>query len=568
MHSLHNKVSFSLVKLENNWRSDLSLRFCEYFSWKLNGASFKDRISLDVSIDAALQKCNSEYLVVICPGGLIFSESFFEHVENHFQHQNNFILANIEISDDYIIINEDVIVFHMERWKNAGCPKFYGNIRTAPVFKVVEHGKDSLFPHAISITNENNHLVTNFCAMNGAEIVVKQLQQSQTMVSAKKILVNESFYFISKKTPHDEIYTESFFEKKLLPTVKKKIFTTDTDEYADIRDLNADVIITTAQGLKAFNLLNYTGATRAVVYDHSPMALEFQKRIFSVEEPTLFGDIITQFMKDYPSAVFDNSWQEEEFTLIQPLELKDVKFILLDIFTFEAKDFAALVDLQLSAVFDFSDIFIYPYNFYKRPLYQVQSLFSELFSALKSRLGPTFILGYAPGWQNMNSIPVNTFKYEFKEVKLTVYEEETEKEISEFIATNKMFVPSLSKSLSEDSVEMDCASESTDDDITDDRVKRLRSKSEELGYTCEIKNVTAKKVKFLLVTLTKLQQFNDFNGIYEYTYDSNTQRWSFKVSKYGKDKKVEFANGIDVESLITHLAIPAKINPKTAVKVL
>lgn len=561
-------TSFAVINVGNTWRTDLTIRFCEYYSSLFNDKSFKEKISFAASIDEALQKCMTEFLVIQSPGSIIFSKNFFKKAQKFFEETKNFVFGNLELIDDYVIYHDNILIIDMFAWKNAGSPKYTSHLRTAPKFQVSEKTNNTYFPASIQKLDGDGDLITNFCSSRGAELIAAQLLFSGKITSAKSTITDEDFYFLSKVSPQEEILTETFFEKKILPIQKRKIFTSDTDNYPDIKNITTDVVVTTAQGLKAFNLLNYTGAKIVIIYDNNPLALEFQKRIFAVTEPTLFGDIISKFKRDYPKAEFDDSWEEEEFTLIEPLEIKEAKFVLMDVFTFEARDFPLLLDQRVSAVFDFSDIFTYPYNYYKRPLYQVQALFSEIFSILKSRLGPTFMLGMAPGFQNMNDVAVNTYKFEFEEVKLTVYEEETEKEITEYVLSNKMFAPQIGETLQEESVNMEWEGTAVNEDALSENIKELKQEAENLGYDIDMKKVTKNKNKFMIINLSKINQFSDFTGVYEYTFDSNSERWSFKVYKYGKDKKVEFANGVDCISLLAHLKLQFKINPKTAVKVL
>jgi hypothetical protein len=67
-----------------------------------------------------------------------------------------------------------------------------------------------------------------------------------------------------------------------------------------------------------------------------------------------------------------------------------------------------------------------------------------------------------------------------------------------------------------------------------------------------------------IIVLTLRKEFAEFNGIFEYRINEETGVWSFLVGAEGHEKKVEFSNGMTMESFLKHLHQPIKINSKSA----
>jgi hypothetical protein len=66
--------------------------------------------------------------------------------------------------------------------------------------------------------------------------------------------------------------------------------------------------------------------------------------------------------------------------------------------------------------------------------------------------------------------------------------------------------------------------------------------------------------------LTKREAFDDFIAIFEYTVDEMSGSWSFKVGVPDDDRRVEFYNGLTLETMKKHLLTDVKINPDTTRK--
>jgi hypothetical protein len=90
--------------------------------------------------------------------------------------------------------------------------------------------------------------------------------------------------------------------------------------------------------------------------------------------------------------------------------------------------------------------------------------------------------------------------------------------------------------------------------------------AEELGYEKSRRMETIGTEQVNAVVFTKIQIFEEFDGIYEYLLNEMTGQWSFRIGKVDHEKKIELMNGFDGISLIGHLQKEFKVNPKTAMR--
>jgi hypothetical protein len=205
-------------------------------------------------------------------------------------------------------------------------------------------------------------------------------------------------------------------------------------------------------------------------------------------------------------------------------------------------------------------------------MYQVQGLFAELYSQIKSRTTPTHIMGFAPGFLNMDNIDVNTSHAQYRiDASIPPVEDDIE--------------------LTQDMLDM-----ADEDTIIDEpvvftlpEVKPAPSKVEftqtisienavivpppspfdealDFGYvkTTKLEKLSNSYKNFIVYT--KKEVFEEFEAIFDYYVDIGSTDWSFRVGKVGMDKRVIFINGSDPLTFSKHLNKQIKINPKTVLK--
>lgn len=548
-----NNVTFAIISAEETWRTDLTLRFAEYFSKKINGPLYKQNIIVCKTPDEAYEKSRTDFICIQFAGHIIFDYSFFNSAELFFKENKSLFLAKIELVDDYAVFSKTCFFINKLIWESKGKPTFKSSIKSSQIFNIKEKGKLKNYPNELGMGIRDKVIVSEFCAENGAQFIDTQFELFQTVVSSVSVIPENSHFFISKTTPYEEVFTETYFEKNYLAKLKYDVFTVDNDSYAEITDISADTVVTTCQGLKAYDLVKYCKSSKLVIYDTNALALEFQKRIFSITSPTLYGDLVKSFIKEFPDANIVGHWKTDEFTVLQPIPVKS-EFVLIDVFSYEVIDLICNVDNHESAVFDFADIFVYPFNYYKRPLYQIQSLFSEVYSLIKSRSGPSYILGFAPGFQNMNSIKVNTVDFTATST-LEKYNFEKSVEYKEMLK-QKMFVHPKLNIVKEEKVE----------------IKQVEQTEDPVNVNLVFVTDTAKQQEYDIqyeqdkICLKKKVEFPEFIGMYEYEYHTKTQKWNFKVYKVDSDKKIEICNGTESGGLVRHLNLPSKINPRAIIR--
>jgi hypothetical protein len=542
MQNFLSNITFFILDAMDDWRDDLTKRYCEHFSRILNGDFWRDRVMYSESVDESIEKCSTRYCLIQTSSSIVCSLKFFEECSAHFDGSKNFMLCDFIMDDDYAIIDKSLMVIDRERWENAGKPLFASKLNTSPLLKVVEKTNDTRYPKLITLHDTEHVLVSRYCANNGAEMISANIKLAGNMGAIRNIVNKDHHYCLKRKNKFEEIYHETFFDKNYYQRLTKQISIYDNDEYNEIQKVSADYLVVPAKGLKAVNLAEYLGAQHIIVYDKNPLALELQKRILSIKTPTLFGQILKDFIKDYEKAEFAEAENMDEFTVVYPTKVKSKKFICLDAFSYELLDLAALVNNEKSAVFDMSDLFSSPHHYFLKRTENVEALFIEACSRLKSRRGPSFILGKTPNNENLNSIKLNTNRQvsDIEEISTDKYENwEDEIEIK------KEEIKELSP--------------------LQKKIEEIIQTAKGLDYQIDTTRI-GQDVNAL--TLTKVSILPDFNCVYEYKLAVSTLKWSFKINKYGYDKKLELSNGNTLEAFVEHLKTHNKFNAKSVVKML
>lgn len=564
MSILKDNISFAILKCPATWRSDLTHRYAEYHSRKLNGDLFRKRVYVSESIDEALSECKTDYLIIQSAGHIIFDEKFFDSIAAAFSLINDIFIGEIIIAEDYAKLGQNCLVFNVPLWDKCGRPAYNSSMRVGPTFAQPPIDRHKYSPLQLKKLGSDTTAIPPGCAVFGGGLIARQLQQFNRVQSIKSCFDASSYFFLDKSTPAAEILTETYFEKRYLPRVKKHVSLVDNDSYGEIESQSFDTIVVPARGLKAYNLSKMTGAKKIIIYDSNTLALAFQRILFSSPTPRIYGEIIDGFRNKFPSTEIVDDYSEDEYTIVQIPSNLEVQYFNTDLFSFEARELIGSVDPASNALFDFSTIFSTPHNFYRRPLPQVFGLFSEIYGLIKSRTGSSRIIGEAPGFKNMSAIKVNTFVYEIEDYMVDELSEEGEV-IGQRVAQRarqEAFTPQEQESVTEEEVVMkDLAEEQeTVAEKIHDALYELNKHLNGKGYT--LSNMD-EKIKF-----TKVEVFTDYAADFTYEYNCLADRWSFLVNKCGRSKMVEFANGMGLSTLIDHIKLDQKINPKSAGKLL
>ena len=420
---------------------------------------------------------------------------------------------------------------------------------------------------------------------------------------------------------------------------------------------SVDVVVAPAQGMKPLTLAEQFSAKHLIIYDNSKEAIALQKLIFSVKKPILYSMLVEKFLRDNPTARVMDDWSSEANSVIVPLKNVKVDFYLVDACSFEIEELVESFDKDVPALFDVGDIYTYPFNFYKRPFYQVQGLFAETFSKIKSRTGPSHIVGLAPGFISLDDMHINTSTEHFTklwdipriEAPEVIHPELLDEgDAEETQAQSKLpdWIANTAKPLKEQEVGKTFVTRMAEKivswikdekkeivpprpvpveepvaspppvaspvipviPVTEEPVappppvappvveqkthepemiriqvepqpsiqQRRAAKQEHTsagqeaiaqGYEKNKRVDNIRGVRKNLIVYTKVEKFDEFSAVFEYAVDESGG-WSFKVSKVGGAKKIEFSNGTNDEAMLRHLKQPVKINAKTALKFL
>lgn len=547
MH-LQNNLTFAVLVTDGGWRTDLTARFCEYHSYKINGSI--DNIMIVDTVDQALEQCTTDYLLIQSGGHLTFRPEFFNALDQCIEEAQDIFLGHIVLAEDYLLLDKQCLFVNMKLWRAHGSVAFESKVLHGPNVAVVVESNNQHRPAQIKMSKDRTS-VPSQCIPHGAGLIVKQLD-TFGVVTSLNFLDSTHFHLLDLQTSLAEICSETIYEKTYLPKLKNEVFTIDTDKWVPVDENIINTIIAPARGLKALNLAEYFRVQQIVVYDTNPAALEFQRRIFSVKQPTLYGDIVQGFLNDYPDINLIGDWQKDRHNVVTVFK-GEVHFKNVDLFSYQILRLIREYDIFKSLIIDFSDGYTHPHNYYRRPLYQVQGLFAEVYSQLKSRPGPTHILGFAPGFHQLNTIKVNTdaeqfnFKPDLEAEVPEVYQSFTVEKSKKDIIEDKWTAPST------ESVQV----ESVEDTPFALALTKGYSK---VQHSDAINNLPTNKIM-----LVKEEAFDDFVAVFEYTFDENN-RWSFKVGVPNNPKRIEFSNGLSLEGFKKHLLTEMKINPTIAAR--
>lgn len=552
MHLLTNNLTFAILGSnpdtglyhEEDWRTDLTIRFCEYFSHQINPDCFSTSIIYSQFIDEAIETCTTDYLLIQEAGHIPFNQDFFEVLEQCAIEKTDIILGYIKLADDFLHLEKKCIFVNKLLWAQYGKPAYLSKVNRGPVCKVTIATKDKYHPAQLEVVPGEDQFVPGECSWNGAALLIKQLETFGHATSITGACSPDQYYFLDGSSPYQEIHTETFFERKYLSPFKNIVTTYNTENMNHIGDTHVDTLVMPGSGLKAWALAKHLKAKEVVIYDKSFMAIQLQKLIFGITEPTLYGDIIAELIKKLPTGYdLSDDWKEDKNVVIHPLKGLTFRYEYVECFSYQMEDLIKSINTTKSALFDLSDIFVSPYNFYRRPMTQVFALFQELYSLMKGRLGPTFIIGYAPRFQQMDGIKINTDNSIF-ESTIVVEEKKVDPAIIEQIKVEELAVKA-------EPVHMEIpafpVSAKTNSDI-----------ARGMGYT-----VTTEADKPNSIFLKKSEILNNYQVNYEYSLNESSGVWVFSVGENKSNKHIEFSRGLSVSGFLKHLEKQPKVDPLT-----
>lgn len=572
MHLLKANVTFSLLDTCASWRTDFTQRFCEYFAHHFHGQGFSEFINLPASVDDALQKCTTAYLIVMRPGYAPLNKNFFKKLEDQLVQNKDIFLGHIYLVDDYAIIDPKFIIFNMDVWRKAGCPKFKVVTRsTVNQFTVSSKSNDRDWPLQIAMVKGDQQNAERFCRETGAVIISKQLELFNRCTSISAI-APEDCHFIDDSSSLGEIVSETEFELLYAPQMKNMITVIDSDALDDIpARFTTETLVSIASGLRVLDTAAHLKPKKIVVFSHNPYELELQKRLFAVDSTRIYGDVLDEFQQDYPDASLAPINSANRHLVISPSSY-DVEFHQVNLFSYQILDLVRSLHHATEAVFDFADAFINPINFYRRPLYQVQGLFATLYSDIRSRTGVSRILGYAPGFKRMNPIIINSsnaqFEFDVSNVELegrpVIFRPESSPQIKEKMVPKSLF-QRIKNVVLPKAVPVEQPDDTPSEEATPPRKpSSWTTRAIRMGYKFDDSDPTS--------NVTTIYKFNepigDLRFVYFYEIDDVTSKWSFRVSLHGQQKRVLIEDGTTQGTFIAHLLRDTKIDPVATAKML
>lgn len=616
---LQDNITLALIP-DNTWRSEYTYLHLRYFQRFINPSV---KVVSYPSVDAALGACETDFLFVFRAGALPYASGFFQSL-NAPEIADALFIGKLRIHSDYAMLEDGMLLVNVARWKDYGSPRFNSKVRQGPAFYTSISSDDPFRPRQIVKESDEQIFIDNDCSTNGGEFIALELNKRGMCEAFTQYCDSDDYYEFSTETPYHELMSETLFEKRYLPEVRSKIFAIDTDDLSAAKQTTVGVVVAPAIGLKALTLAEHFKAKNVIIYSHCEHALNLQRLIFGVTQKTLYSDIVEQLFED-TGALVESGWEEDEYAIVSPLAGVQVEYHLVDPFSFEMDRFIKRLDFQSSMVFDFSDTYTLPHEYYKRTFLQVDGLFTQLYSYLKSRTGPTHLFGLSPNFDPLHENLVNTSNQSF-EMDPTIAPEDDEEELTQEmidaaeaeaevppppIIKPEELIPEITAPIVERQIikdpepvvdiqpepqpepitqpepvkeepmklaelhESKKGSDKKDenDKISDkietkDEDKRLDTVADEHGFTKSHKTdtVNGEKIKFTVYTKTEEYPELEYTASLEYVYNPDTGSWKFIAGKVDAEKRVEFHNGEDEKSMLKHMDRKNKFNPKTALQ--
>ena len=559
MTSFKDKLSFAILVKDVAWRADLTARYCEYFAHKLNSNDFSKFVFFPDSIDDALNRCETEYLMILSSGFIPFNNSFFDELLTLAVQKNQMFIGEIVLDYDFAYLDQQFLFVDISLWIECGQPKFASSIRSGVLMDTSDYSANKKIPHSIKkVPTEENIYVAPECSSQGAELIIAQLNKFESLKTLSS-LSKTNYHFLNNRNPYLEIHTESKFEK--LYVEKNKIHSIGNLDFSRFERKPLDILVTPADGIRSLVLAEELKAPKVVIFSKSNAALEFQKLLFGQKQPRLFGEIVRDFLQVFPSLILPDDFFAVENHLIVPFT-GEVEFVSVDCTSFEVEELIKGIDHTKTVLFDFSNIFVLPHNYYRRPLYQIEALFAEVYSLIKSRTGPSFIAGLGPKFIDLYGIDVNTSSEQYKLDIDAALEMEELPEV--------FFKPDLSALKVKDeeitSNWFTTVTKAIEQTISPKEPPAL-PKHENVCVASALDagfSILSEENNVILVA--KEDKMEECEVLYFYGINVRTAEWKFFVGKKSSEKRIEFSNGISEDSCIKHINLPVKINIKTAIK--
>lgn len=564
---LKSNTTFSVLNTSNDWRTDITLRFCEYAANQLHGVTFRDFINLPSSVDEALSKCQTPYLIVIQPGYLPLTKNFFTKLEERIKLEQDIFLGHIYLVEDYAIIDPKFIMFNMELWRKYGQQPYAVCKTPVKQFTVSQKASDRDWPNEIIADAHDTQIAEPFCRERGAALISKQMERFSTCISVSA-LAPEDCHFIDDSTALSEILTETEFELIHLPAIKNTVRLISEESLDDIpAGFSTDLLVSVAHGLRTLDIAQAISPKKIIIFSENPHELELQKRIFGVTSPKIYGDIIDEFIDNNLEATVEDILEKNRYLIVSPVKA-EIEYRLITTFSFQLFDLIRSIHHNTEAVFDLSDEFIRPSNFYRRPMYQVRGLFATLYSDIRSRTGVTKIFGFSPGFKNMNGVVVNSSNAAFEFSNSSV-------ELKQTIEKPQIFRPECSPQIKQKLVAKSMFSKMKDvlsapPVPTDTQLENTKlatswiSRALRMGYVVD----TTNSDPALTVIFKRTEPVNGIKFVYFYEINARTNKWSFRVGMAGSRKRVLVNDGTDQGMFLAHLLRESKFDPVATAKLL
>ena len=351
--------------------------------------------------------------------------------------------------------------------------------------------------------------------------------------------------------PRDTIHYETVFEETFLKSSSSKlIYGFQNDVTTPVS--TCDVLVAYADSLRTYKLAQTLRPKKIMILGKSTDDLSLQRKIFNVDEACLYGDIDN---RPLISSI-------DRMAVVESLNDCEISFYLIDPFTYRLEEFLLSLDRQANIVFDFSDVFVNPFAYYKRPVFTVQEFFSEIYSIIKSRRGPSHILGFAPGYEDLAVVKVNTQVIRSNKINVVIESDsgeqiEEEKQIFDTIFSvnvKKKFTEIVSAVKSKIVSHDDQAKTQVKETVGDDFLVMLNKEINDHSY-----RITASDDIYQISTVTNILGTSE-ECEYLYKINKTTNNWTFDAGFVSRAKRIEISNGKDVESLLHHIRLPVKFN--------
>ena len=402
-------LSFCIVGYSpDNWRSELTHSNIDYYRHSLGGPLFCAE-----DVNAALEACQTDYLLIQRPGSLILLPTFFTDLKEMAERLPQTFIGEIVLAEDYAYISDNLLFFNMKVWRDRGGVKFNDRPPAeTPMFNAVDWHENYT---PVEITKgEFFNQPSKDCIQKGAALLIHELIEFNKVEAFPKDLWKNRF-FLKTDNLYNQFICESQLETVEMARINKFIDIFPEYSFSDLPQCAFDIAIVPANGLYAHDFIRAANVQKVIIFGTCQEQLELQRMIFSIRKPSNYENIINGFLYKNPTVQIIGNPKLGRNVILQPCAV-EIEYVQLQPASFQFIELLKSLDIRSSVGVCIHNVFTNPLLNYKQSRETMHAFFEGVCRAASSRPAPAFIHGLDPYLNVLNMVRAD-FKKQQDEAK-------------------------------------------------------------------------------------------------------------------------------------------------------